>query len=48
LARMEINSFFTALIPRLESITLTGDPQLISTTFVGGYKHLPVRYRLRP
>ncbi|HEX7322278.1 MAG TPA: cytochrome P450, partial [Mycobacterium sp.] len=47
LARMEINSFFTALIPRLESITLTGDPQLISTTFVGGYKHLPVRYRLR-
>lgn len=47
LARMEINSFFTALLPRLESIELAGDPQLISTTFVGGVKHLPIRYRLR-
>ncbi|MEO8813945.1 MAG: cytochrome P450 [Mycobacterium sp.] len=48
LARMEINSFFSALIPRLESIEPTGEPQLISTTFVGGIKHMPVRYRLRP
>lgn len=47
LARMEINSFFTALLPRLESIELAGEPQLVSTTFVGGTKHLPIRYRLR-
>ncbi|HEX7322534.1 MAG TPA: cytochrome P450, partial [Mycobacterium sp.] len=46
LARMEINSFFAALLPRLESAELAGDPQLISTTFVGGLKHLPVRYRI--
>ena len=44
LARMEVNSFFTELLPRLKSIELTGDPQFIATTFVGGLKHLPVRY----
>jgi len=44
LARMEVNSFFTELLPRLKSIELTGDPQYIATTFVGGLKHLPVRY----
>lgn len=47
LARMEINSFFTALLPRLEEIEPAGEPQLVSTTFVGGMKHLPIRYRLR-
>jgi len=47
LARMEINSFFSALVPRLDEVELTGDPQLISTTFVGGIKHLPIHYRLR-
>ncbi|RAV03314.1 cytochrome P450 [Mycolicibacter senuensis] len=47
LARMEIDSFFRELIPRLDAIELTGEPQLISTTFVGGVKHLPIRYRLR-
>ncbi|BBY32983.1 cytochrome [Mycolicibacter minnesotensis] len=48
LARMEISSFFHALLPRLEAIELAGEPQLASTTFVGGLKHLPIRYRLRP
>ncbi|KAA0110604.1 cytochrome P450 [Mycolicibacterium sp. P1-5] len=47
LARMEINSFFTELLPRLESIELAGDPEFISTIFVGGLKHLPIRYSLR-
>lgn len=46
LARMEVNSFFSELLPRLKSIELTGDPELIATTFVGGLKHLPVRYSL--
>ena len=44
LARMEVNSFFTELLPRLKSIELAGDPQFVATTFVGGLKHLPVRY----
>ncbi|AFP37868.1 cytochrome P450 [Mycolicibacterium smegmatis] len=47
LARMEINSFFTELIPRLESIELAGDPEFMATTFVGGLKHLPIRYSVR-
>ena len=47
LARMEVNSFFTELLPRLKTIELNGNPQLISTTFVGGLKHLPIRYQVR-
>jgi cytochrome P450 len=47
LARMEMNSLFTELIPRLDSIELTGEPELSATTFVGGLKHLPIRYSLR-
>ncbi|MDA4109293.1 cytochrome P450 [Mycolicibacterium holsaticum] len=47
LARMEINSLFTELLPRLDSIELAGEPQLTSTVFVGGLKRLPVRYSLR-
>jgi cytochrome P450 len=47
LARMEINSFFTELLPRIESVELAGDPQHVATTFVGGLKHLPIRYSLR-
>ena len=46
LARMEVNSFFSELLPRLKSIEQIGDPELIATTFVGGLKHLPVRYTL--
>jgi cytochrome P450 len=47
LARMEMNSLFTELIPRLDSIELAGPPELSATTFVGGLKHLPIRYSLR-
>ncbi|MFZ0831586.1 MAG: cytochrome P450 [Mycobacterium sp.] len=46
LARMEVNSFFTELLPRLTSVELTGKPQYMATTFVGGLKHLPIRYSL--
>ncbi|MBO0678934.1 cytochrome P450 [Mycolicibacterium sp. S2-37] len=47
LARMEINSLFTELIPRLDSIELAGPAELTATTFVGGLKHLPIRYSVR-
>ncbi len=46
LARMEIKSLLTELIPRLDSIELAGEPSLMKTTFVGGLKHLPIRYSL--
>jgi cytochrome P450 len=35
LARMEVNSFFSALLPRLYSIELSDDPRYIATIFVG-------------
>lgn len=47
LARMELHGFFAELLPRLNSIELGGEPELIATTFVGGLKHLPIRYSLR-
>jgi len=47
LARMEVNSFFSELLPRLDFIELAGRPQLSATTFVGGLKHLPIRYSLK-
>jgi cytochrome P450 len=47
LARMEVAAFFAELVPRLESVELADTPQWIATTFVGGLKHLPIRYRGR-
>jgi cytochrome P450 len=47
LARMEAGSFFSELLPRLDSVELAGEPQHVATTFVGGLKHLPIRYSLR-
>jgi cytochrome P450 len=46
LARMETRAFFAELLPRLESIELAGRPEWTATTFVGGLKHLPIRYTL--
>ena len=46
LARMEINSFFTELVPRIKSIELAGRPEHMATTFVGGLKHLPIRCQI--
>ena len=47
LARIEIRALFAELLPRLESIEPAGVPEWTATTFVGGLKHLPVRYKFR-
>jgi cytochrome P450 len=47
LARMEMKALFGALLPRIASIELAGEPQLTRSTFVSGLKHLPIRYTLR-
>lgn len=47
LARMEMRSFFSELIPRIKSIELAGAPEHLSTLFVGGLKHLPIRVELQ-
>jgi cytochrome P450 len=46
LARMEVSSFFSELVPRLQSAELAGRAQHVATMFVGGLKHLPIRYAL--
>lgn len=48
LARMELRAFFRELLPRLDSIELAGETEHTATTFVGGPKRVPIRYRLRP
>jgi cytochrome P450 len=47
LARLETRAFFAELLARLESIELAGKPEWTATTFVGGLKHLPIRYSLK-
>jgi len=47
LARMEMTALFTELLSRLESIELAGKPELAATVFVGGLKHLPIRYSVK-
>lgn len=47
LARMETRALFAELLPRLESVELAGPAEYTATTFVGGPKHLPIRYRLK-
>ena len=47
LARLEIQAIFSEMLPRLEWIELAGEAEFMQTTFVGGPKHLPVRYKMR-
>jgi cytochrome P450 len=46
LARMETRIFFEELLSRLEHVEPAGEVSRSSTVFVGGIKHLPIRYRL--
>jgi cytochrome P450 len=48
LAKLELEAFFRELLPRLEHVELAGESESMATTFVGGPKRLPIRYRLRP
>jgi cytochrome P450 len=47
LARMELRSLFSRIVPVIETVELAGTPTTMQTTFVGGHKTLPIRYRLR-
>jgi cytochrome P450 len=47
LAKMEIKALLTELVPRLERGELAGTPELTHTLFVGGLKHLPIKYSVR-
>ena len=36
------------LLPRIEEIELAGPVERLRSTLVGGVKHLPIRYKLKP
>jgi cytochrome P450 len=48
LARLELRTIFRLLASRLEHVELTGPVQRLRSSFLGGVKHMPIRYRLRP
>ncbi|HEX2171624.1 MAG TPA: cytochrome P450 [Dehalococcoidia bacterium] len=44
LARLELRVIFEELLRRLPDIELAGEPQRLRSTFIGGIKHMPVRF----
>jgi cytochrome P450 len=48
LARLELRILFRQLAERLEEVELTGPVERLRSSFLGGVKHMPIRYRLRP
>ena len=45
LARLEMRILFEELLDRLDRVELAGEPRRASSTFVGGLKTLPLRFR---
>ncbi len=48
LARLELQVAYQYLLPRLDTIELAGPPERLRNNQIGGIKHLPIRYKLRP
>ncbi len=48
LARLDLQIFFRQFAERVQSIELAGPVERLHASFVGGAKHLPVRYRMKP
>lgn len=48
LARLEIRVLLEELIPRLERVEQVGPAERTAAIFVGGVKHLPIRWQLGP
>ncbi|MGH7786733.1 MAG: cytochrome P450, partial [Candidatus Binatia bacterium] len=48
LARVELRVIFRQLIARLAEAELAGPISRLHSSFVGGIKTMPIRYRLRP
>jgi len=47
LARAELRSIFRQLAARLDHVELAGPVERLRSSFVGGIKHMPIRWRLR-
>jgi cholest-4-en-3-one 26-monooxygenase len=48
LARLELRTIFRALAERLEEVELSGPVERMRSSFLGGVKRMPIRYRLGP
>ncbi|HEV7732630.1 MAG TPA: cytochrome P450 [Candidatus Binatia bacterium] len=48
LARLELQVVLARLAERVTHIELAGDMQRVRSSFVGGVKHMPIRWTLRP
>jgi cytochrome P450 len=48
LARLELRCAFGQLRERLEEVELAGAPERVRSSFVGGIKRVPIRWRLAP
>ena len=46
LARLEMRILFNELLDRIDGIELAGEPKRSNSTFVGGLKTLPLKYRI--
>ncbi len=48
LARLELEVIFRELAKRLDHAELAGPVERLRSSFVGGIKHMPIRYKLKP
>jgi cholest-4-en-3-one 26-monooxygenase len=44
LARMELRLILGEILGRIPDMKLTGEPQILRSNFIGGVKHMPVKY----
>lgn len=47
-ARLEIAYALRFLLPRIDEVELAAPPSRLRSNLIGGIKHLPIRYKLRP
>jgi len=47
LARLELRVLFRQLIERLDDVDLEGPVERVRSSFLGGVKRMPIRYRVR-
>ena len=48
MARLEMQVAYKHLLPRIDEIELAGPISRLHSGLVGGVKHLPIRYKLKP
>jgi cholest-4-en-3-one 26-monooxygenase len=48
LARLELQAMFRQLAEHIDQLEITGPIQRMRSNFVGGIKHMPIRYRIDP